>query len=481
MSHKRKLAMIYTMLLGGFFGLLNETLLTTALPRIMKDFNIEYSQVQWLTTAFLLTNGVVVPLSAFIIQRYTTRQVFLTGIAIFLIGTLLGGFSPNFTILLIARIIQALGSGIMMPLMMTTILDIFEPHERGKYMGFFGLVIGLAPAIGPTLSGYLVEYFNWRLLFHVVAPISAITFILALKIVKNVGANVKAPIDMISIILSILGFGGLLYGVSSISHDGWNNPIVLITIIGGIILVGLFIWRQQRLETPLLSFKVFKNKEFAIGLAIMAVTMISMIGSETVLPMFVQNVLNRTPVDSGLILLPGAIVMAIMSMISGWLYQTFGAKVLAIIGMLIVIVTTSYFVFMDEHTSTIMLATIYAVRMIGIALGLMPVMTHTMNQLTPELNAHGSSMTNTIQQISGSIGTAGLITILSSASKSFKPTMSDYQGMNKQDMMHQIQLDAMLHGYHAGFLFAVGITFISLLLTFLIKSKKKVKAEAQDN
>lgn len=481
MSHKRKLAMIYTMLLGGFFGLLNETLLTTALPRIMKDFNIEYSQVQWLTTAFLLTNGVVVPLSAFIIQRYTTRQVFLTGIAIFLIGTLLGGFSPNFTILLIARIIQALGSGIMMPLMMTTILDIFEPHERGKYMGFFGLVIGLAPAIGPTLSGYLVEYFNWRSLFHVVAPISAITFILALKIVKNVGTNVKAPIDMISIILSILGFGGLLYGVSSISHDGWDNPIVLLTIIGGIILVGLFIWRQQRLETPLLSFKVFKNKEFAVGLSIMAVTMISMIGSETVLPMFVQNVLNRTPVDSGLILLPGAIVMAIMSMISGWLYQTFGAKVLAIIGMLIVIVTTSYFVIMDEHTSTIMLATIYAVRMIGIALGLMPVMTHTMNQLTPELNAHGSSMTNTIQQISGSIGTAGLITILSSASKSFKPTMSDYQGMNKKDMMHQIQLDAMLHGYHAGFLFAVGITVISLLLTFLIKSKKKVKAEAQDN
>ncbi len=481
MSHKRKLAMIYTMLLGGFFGLLNETLLTTALPRIMKDFKIEYSQVQWLTTAFLLTNGVVVPLSAFIIQRYTTRQVFLTGIVIFLIGTLLGGFSPNFTILLIARVIQALGSGIMMPLMMTTILDIFEPHERGKYMGFFGLVIGLAPAIGPTLSGYLVEYFNWRSLFHVVAPISAITFILALKIAKNVGTNVKAPIDIISIILSILGFGGLLYGVSSISHDGWNNPIVLLTVIGGIILVGLFIWRQQRLETPLLSFKVFKNKEFAVGLSIMAATMISMIGSETVLPMFVQNVLNRTPVDSGLILLPGAIVMAIMSMISGWLYETFGAKILAIIGMLIVIVTTSYFVFMDEHTSTIMLATIYAVRMIGIALGLMPVMTHTMNQLTPELNAHGSSMTNTLQQISGSIGTAGLITILSSASKSFKPTMSDYQGMNKQDMMHQIQLDATLHGYHAGFLFAVGITVISLLLTFLIKSKKKVKAEAQNH
>ncbi|MEB6609807.1 multidrug efflux MFS transporter [Staphylococcus borealis] len=479
MSHKQKLAMIFTMLLGGFFGLLNETLLTTALPSIMKDFNIEYSQVQWLTTAFLLTNGVVIPLSAFIIQRYSTRQVFLTGIVIFFLGTMLGGFSPNFTILLIARIIQALGSGIMMPLMMTTILDIFQPHERGKYMGMFGLVIGLAPAIGPTLSGYLVEYFNWRSLFHVVAPISAITFLIALKIIKNVGTIVRTPIDLISIALSILGFGGLLYGVSSISSDGWDDPLVLTTVIGGLILVGLFIWRQEKLDNPLLSFKVFKNKEFAVGLSIMAATMISMIGSETVLPMFVQNLLGRTPIDSGLILLPGAIVMAIMSIISGWLYETFGAKVLAIIGMFIVLVTTSYFVVMDEHTSTIMLATIYAIRMIGIALGLMPIMTHTMNQLTPELNAHGSSMTNTIQQIAGSIGTAGLITILSTASKNFQPTMSDYHCMNKTETAGQIQIDAMLHGYHSGFMFAVIITIISLLLTFLIKSKKKVKAEAK--
>ncbi|OHR80436.1 drug:proton antiporter [Staphylococcus sp. HMSC34C02] len=479
MSHKQKLAMIFTMLLGGFFGLLNETLLTTALPSIMKDFNIEYSQVQWLTTAFLLTNGVVIPLSAFIIQRYSTRQVFLTGIVIFFLGTMLGGFSPNFTILLIARIIQALGSGIMMPLMMTTILDIFQPHERGKYMGMFGLVIGLAPAIGPTLSGYLVEYFNWRSLFHVVAPILAITFLIALKIIKNVGTTVRTPIDLISIALSILGFGGLLYGVSSISSDGWDDPLVLTTVIGGLILVGLFIWRQEKLDNPLLSFKVFKNKEFAVGLSIMAATMISMIGSETVLPMFVQNLLGRTPIDSGLILLPGAIVMAIMSIISGWLYETFGAKVLAIIGMFIVLVTTSYFVVMDEHTSTIMLATIYAIRMIGIALGLMPIMTHTMNQLTPELNAHGSSMTNTIQQIAGSIGTAGLITILSTASKNFQPTMSDYHGMNKTETAGQIQIDAMLHGYHSGFMFAVIITIISLLLTFLIKSKKKVKAEAE--
>ncbi|EER7200712.1 multidrug efflux MFS transporter, partial [Escherichia coli] len=160
--------------------------------------------------------------------------------------------------------------------------------------------------------------------------------------------------------------GGLLYGTSSISHDGWNDPIVLTTIIGGVILVVLFIWRQSKLEAPLLNFDVFKNSQFAIGILIMAITMISMIGSETVLPMFVQNLLNRTPLDSGLILLPGAIVMAIMSFASGSLYEKFGAKPLALIGMLIVVITTTYFVVMDENTSSTMLATVYGIRMIGI-------------------------------------------------------------------------------------------------------------------
>ncbi|NQD99914.1 DHA2 family efflux MFS transporter permease subunit, partial [Staphylococcus xylosus] len=356
MTQKTKIMMILMMLFGGFFGLLNETLLTTALPSIMKDFNIDYTQVQWLTTAFLLTNGVVIPLSAMVIQRFSTRQVFLTAISIFFIGTIIAGFSPNFTVLLSARIVQALGSGIMMPLMMTTILDIFEPHERGKYMGTFGLVIGLAPAIGPTLSGYLVEYFDWRSLFHVVAPIAALTFIGAFKFVKNVGTNRKAPIDIISISLSVLGFGGLLYGTSSISRDGWSDPVVLTSVIGGIILVAIFIFRQTRLETPLLDFSVFKNSQFAVGIVIMAFTMISMIGSETVLPMFVQNIMNDSALQSGLILLPGAIVMGIMSVASGFLYEKYGAKILAFIGMLIVVITTSYFVIMDENTSAAVLA-----------------------------------------------------------------------------------------------------------------------------
>ncbi|MDK7925905.1 MAG: MDR family MFS transporter [Staphylococcus simulans] len=475
MTLKTKLWMIFTMLLGGFFGILNETLLATALPSIMKDFNIEYTQVQWLTTGFLLTNGIVIPLSAMVIQRFSTRQVFLTSILIFLVGTLVAGISPNFTVLLIARIIQALGSGIMMPLMMTTILDVFEPQERGKYMGIFGLVIGLAPAIGPTLSGYIVEYSHWRSLFHVVTPIAVITFLMSLKLIKNVGTASKVPIDILSIALSVVGFGGLLYGTSSIARDGWDDPIVLTTIIGGIVLVVLFIIRQLRLETPLLDFRVFKQGQFAVGIVIMAFTMIAMIGSETVLPIFIQNIMGKPALESGLALLPGAIVMGIMSVVSGILYEKFGAKILAFIGMGIVVVTTTYFVFMDAKTSLVMLTTVYAIRMIGIELGLMPLMTHTMNELPQTMNAHGSSMTNTMQQISASIGTAILFTIMSHFAKIFKPDMADYQGLKPEVMQAQIAQDAMLNGYHAAFWFTVIIAVIAFLSVFLLKSQKKVK------
>ncbi|MCD8910395.1 MDR family MFS transporter [Staphylococcus gallinarum] len=477
MTQKTRIIMVITMLFGGFFGLLNETLLTTALPSIMKEFDIDYTKVQWLTTAFLLVNGVVVPLSAMVIQRFSTRQVFLTAIIIFLVGTIIGAFSPNFQILLIARIIQALGSGIMMPLMMTTILDVFEPHERGKYMGVFGLVIGLAPAIGPTLSGYLVEYLEWRALFYVVAPVAALTFLASLKYVVNVGTNRRVPIDILSILLSVLGFGGLLYGTSSISRDGWNDPVVLTTMIGGIILVIAFIFRQTRLTTPLLDFSVFKNSQFAVGIIIMGFTMVSMIGSETILPMFVQNIMKDTALQSGLILLPGAIVMGIMSVLSGILFDKFGAKILGIFGMIIVIVTSSYFVIMDEHSSSLMLTIVYAVRMIGIALSLMPLMTHTMNQLPQEMNAHGSSMTNTVQQIAASIGTAGLVTTMSQVSKNFTPEMSNYKGMNKKEMAMNIQHDALLSGYHGAFWFAIIISVISFICVFMLKSKKKLDAE----
>ncbi len=249
----RRIPMMAVMLIGAFVGLLNETLLATALPSIMNDFGIQENQVQWLTTAFLLTNGVMIPISAFLIERFTTRQLFLTSLSIFALGTLIAAISHTFELLLVARVVQAAGSGIMLPLMMTVMLTIFPVEKRGAAMGMAGIVISFAPAIGPTLSGWLLEFFSWRGLFYVVLPIVVIAIIVASMFVKNVTKLTYPKIDILSILLSSLGFGGLLYGFSTIgghsgeSSDGLSQTALFI-ILGGAIILALFIIRQIKLK-----------------------------------------------------------------------------------------------------------------------------------------------------------------------------------------------------------------------------------------
>ena len=284
----------------------------------MIHFSIDETQVQWLTTAFLLTNGIMIPISAFIIGKFTTRQIFISAITVFTFGTAVAAFSDSYTLLLIARIVQAMGSGVMMPLMMTVLLTMFPVEKRGAAMGMMGLVISFAPAIGPTLSGYLVEYFNWRMLFFAVLPIAILTLILSIFFISNVTERTNPKVDVLSILMSSFGFGGLLYGFSSGVSRGWTDTLVLTCIIGGFIIIALFTWRQLRLETPLLEFRVFKNKDFTLGVIISAFVIIAMISAETLLPMYVQTARGLSAIDSGLMLLPGAIVMGIMSPVSGF-------------------------------------------------------------------------------------------------------------------------------------------------------------------
>ncbi|KAB8137932.1 multidrug efflux MFS transporter, partial [Gracilibacillus oryzae] len=257
----RRVPMVAVMLIGAFVGILNETLLATALPSIMEDFNIHETQVQWLTTAFLLTNGVMIPISAFLIERFTTRQLFITALSIFGLGTLVASVSHSFELLLAARVIQASGSGIMLPLMMTVMLAIFPVERRGAAMGMAGIVISFAPAIGPTLSGWLLEFFPWRGLFYVVLPIVIIAIIVAAIFVKNVTKQTFPKIDIISILLSSFGFGGLLYGFSSIGGHGPGevssgiNGTAIAIIVSGAIILTLFIIRQMKIKKPMLEFR----------------------------------------------------------------------------------------------------------------------------------------------------------------------------------------------------------------------------------
>ena len=463
LKNLKKGRMMTVMLFGAFFSLLNETLLATALPSIMADFDITQNKVQWLTTAFLLTNGIMIPISAFLIERFTTRKLFLYAISVFVLGTTVAAVSHSFPLLLVARIIQASGSGIMLPLMMTVMLTIFPIEKRGAAMGLAGIVISFAPAIGPTLSGWLLAHYSWRSLFYVVIPIALATLVLSVFFVKNVTKLTYPKIDILSIILSSLGFGGLLFGFSSAGENGWDSPVVISCIVIGAIILTLFISRQLRLKVPMLEFRVLKNSIYSITLIITMIVLISLIGAETLLPLYMQLVRGFTPLESGLMLLPGAIVMGIMSPITGMLFDKVGAKVLAVPGLLIVSVTTYMFSDLTLETSFTYLTVVFAIRMFGLSLVMMPMMTYGLNQLPKKWNSHGTAMANTMQQVSASIGTALLVTMVTIGRQRYEPQ----NGIGQPEA----QLHALVSGYNLAFLAAAALSAAGLVLTLFLKGK----------
>lgn len=481
-ENMRKAPMVTVMLIGAFVGLLNETLLATALPSIMEDFGIKENQVQWLTTAFLLTNGVMIPISAFLIERFTTRQLFITALSTFALGTFIASISHTFELLLTARVVQAAGSGIMLPLMMTVMLKIFPVEKRGAAMGMAGIVISFAPAIGPTLSGWLLEYVSWRGLFYVVLPIVILAIIIAAIYVRNVTERTYPKIDIISILLSSFGFGGLLYGFSSISGGSEGSAIngnALWIIGAAAIILSLFIWRQMKMKHPMLEFRVFKYPIFSISLIITMIVLMAMIGAETMLPLYMQNTRGFTPFESGLMLFPGAIVMGIMSPITGMLFDKFGAKWLAATGMSIVTVTTFLFTSLTLDTKFSFLVIIYAIRMFGLSLVMMPVMTAGLNQLPPQWHPHGTAMANTMQQVSASIGTAILITVMTTVAGNYNPTVQTLQGLTEQEAITYTLNQASITGYNAAFWVATILSVIGLILTLLLQTKSQTDPKSK--
>lgn len=264
--------LIAVLLIGTFCTVLNQTLLTTAFPTLMETFDISASDVQWLTTGFLLVNGIMIPISAWLINKFSSKNLYLFAMITFLIGTIVCYTAPSFSLLLIGRLIQAAGVGLSMPLLQTIVLFIFPPEKRGAAMGMAGIVIGLAPALGPTLSGWIIDNYNWRLLFGMVIPIVIITIILAFFFMKSVIPLSNPKIDILSAVLSSIGFGSLLYGFSSVGNDGWLSTKVILTLVVGILFITIFVFRQLKIDEPFLNIRVFKSSDFAIAAVLSGVT-----------------------------------------------------------------------------------------------------------------------------------------------------------------------------------------------------------------
>ncbi|MCT3614262.1 MDR family MFS transporter, partial [Lactobacillus acidophilus] len=387
-KHYNRNLLVLVLIVGSFCTVLNGTLLSTTLPSIMKDFNISTATAEWLSTAFLLVNGVMIPISAWLINRFGSKKMYLTAMSTFFIGTLTAALAPNFQTLLAGRIIQGLGVGVTMPLLQTIMLSIFPADKRGAAMGTVGIVIGLAPAIGPTLSGWVVDNLSWRYLFSIIAPIAGIVVILAAFLVKDVLPTKDEKIDIFSVATSTIGFGSLLYGFSEAGNKGWTNPEILAFIFVGIIFVILFGIRQLKMDDPFLDITVFKHFEFSLAAILSGVTNLAMVGIEMVLPLYIQNLRGESAFHSGLILLPGALMIGIMSPITGRIFDRYGARKMAITGMTLLTLGTVPFMFLTENSSFLMIIILYAIRMVGVALVMMNVTTSGMNSLPLDKISH---------------------------------------------------------------------------------------------
>jgi MFS transporter, DHA2 family, lincomycin resistance protein len=416
---------VAALIIGAFVSILNETLLNIAFPDLMIEFDVGPATIQWLSTVYMLVIGILVPITALLQSWFTTRQMFLSAMILFLIGTVVCGIAPSFGMLLSGRIIQALGTGLMLPVLMNTILIIYPPDKRGAAMGMIGLVIMFGPAIGPTLSGLIIDSLSWRWLFFIVIPLALFSVLFAAIYLRNVSDITRPRVDVLSIILSSAGFGGIVYGFSKAGELSWSEPEVYWTIIVGVVSVIAFVWRQLVMPQPMLDLRAFRYPMFALVTVLMLVLMMTLFSTMIMLPLFLQSALLMTAFSAGLTLMPGGIVNGIMAPLSGKLFDLFGPRVLVVPGLILVLLGVYLFTGIDADTTAGYIVTLHIILLIGISLIMMPAQTTGLNQLPRSLYAHGTAIMNTLQQVSGAIGTALFITIMSNGTKDYLKTVSD--------------------------------------------------------
>ncbi|GAA2930092.1 DHA2 family efflux MFS transporter permease subunit [Microbacterium luteolum] len=409
---------IWLLLVAAFVAILNETTMGIAIPHLNTDLGIPPELGQWLTSAFMLTMAVVIPTTGFILQRFTTRQVFIAAMVAFSLGTLVALVAPGFGVLLVGRVIQAAGTGIMMPLLMTTIMNVVPPQSRGRMMGRVGMVISLAPAIGPTLAGAVLEAFNWRALFAIVLPIALIALGMGVKWMTNLGETRRVPLDVLSIPLAALGFGGIVFGLSQFGGEGGSGETTgIIALVVGAVTLGLFVWRQlllQRIDDALLDLRVFRAGNFTFAVIIMTILALSMFGTLTLLPQYLQNVAGLNALQSGLILLPGSVLMGLLGPVMGRVYDSRGTRPLLIPGTILVSAALFYYSTVGEHTVWWVLIIVQAAMSVGLAMSFTPLFSASLGSLQRSLYSHGSAVLNTLQQVGGAAGVA-LLTVTYSA------------------------------------------------------------------
>ncbi|WP_205408844.1 MDR family MFS transporter [Bifidobacterium lemurum] len=431
---RRQTAMIAVMIFGCFITTLNQTVVSPAQPSIMHDMGVDTTTVQWLTTGFTLVNAIMIPITAWLTDKFSTRAIFITGLLVFTAGTLVAGVAPNFALLLVGRLVQAASVGVMMPLVMTVMMLIFPADQRGSAMGVFSIVIAFAPAVGPSLAGVVIDHYNWRVLFFGIAALAVVAAVAAFFALDDIGER-RDPgrLDWTSVAMSTLGFGGLLYGCSTLGSS-FNIVDVVIALVGAAFIV-LFFLRQLRLDHPMLEVRVLFNRQFLIGTAIVMIVQASMLAAGVLMPIYLQSLRGFSATTSGLVLLPGALLMGLLGPITGRLFDKYGPRALSLTGLGVLTVATLGFSFLSDDTSLTTIVILYTVRMAAIGLVNMPINTWAMNALDNSVMNHGTSVNNTLRQVAGSLGTALLVSVSSivasaNTGRGVEPVRANIVGLN---------------------------------------------------
>ncbi len=467
---RRNTIVIALLLVSTFVVFLNETVMNVALPPIMDDLGVDPSVGQWLTTAFLLTMAVVIPTTGFLLQRLNTRTVYIAAMLLFSTGTLLAALAPNFGVLVGARVVQASGTAIMMPLLMTTVLTLVPQRDRGRIMGRVSIVMSVAPAIGPSVSGLILNAFDWRFIFWLVLPLALGAVALGFFRMQNVTEPRAVPVDVLSVILSAFAFGGLVYGLSSLGESARGTVAVapwIPLVIGSLAMVA-FVLRQivkQRTDSALLDLRVFQSRDYTISVALLCVSMLALFGTIILLPIYVQNVLKLEPIVIGLLLLPGGLLMGLLGPIVGRLVDRFGPKVLVVPGTIIISTVFWSMTMLNENSSFWWVLVAHVSLSLGLALLFTPLFAAGLGALKPHLYSHGSAIVTTLQQVAGAAGTALFIALMV-----LQSTALEAQGV--------AEVPALAGGIHLAFMFGGALSMVAIVLAFFVR-RPPVDASAE--
>ncbi|HEX3837907.1 MAG TPA: MDR family MFS transporter [Steroidobacteraceae bacterium] len=456
----RNRLVINLLLVATFVVILNETLMAVALPRLMHDLKVTADAVQWLTTAFLLTMSVVIPVTGFLLQRMNTRPVFIWAMSLFSLGTLIASLASNLESLVLARIIQACGTAIMMPLLMTTAMTLAPPESRGKTMGFITTVISVAPAVGPTISGVILNYLSWRWMFLLVLPISLGALTLGARRMQNVTTPHRAALDAISVVLSGLAFGGIVYGLSNIGVATAPGRVPAAAwSAGGALFLVIFILRQialQKTGHPLLDLRTFESRNFTVSVLLMASMMMALFGTIILLPIYLQNVLGLNTLQTGLLLLPGGLLMGLLGPHVGRMYDRIGPTRLLVPGVVIVSAVLWAMTLLGPATPVGYILAGHVVMSIGFALMFTPLFTLSLSSVKENLYSHGSAVIGTIQQVSGAAGVALFVALMSARAATLAAR-------------GRTPVDALAGGVGGGFLCGAIISLFAVACVFFVR------------